>query len=220
VLLDGKNAVIYGGAGTIGSAVATIFAREGATVHLTGRTKATLEDVVSRIHADGGRAEAAVVDAFDEVEVDEHVDIVAACSGSVDISFNLVAIDEALNLPLADMQVADFERPIVDALRTQFITARAAARHMICQESGVILTLGNLGGGDPVHGFRVASGAIDVLRLRLAEELRPKGIRVLTIESAGDADADDVANIAAFAASDLARSMTGTSLDVTHGRVT
>jgi 3-oxoacyl-[acyl-carrier protein] reductase len=59
VLLENKNAVIYGGAGSIGRAVARAFAREGATVHLTGRTLASLDEVAEEIRSAGGRVETA-----------------------------------------------------------------------------------------------------------------------------------------------------------------
>ncbi|GGG02604.1 3-oxoacyl-ACP reductase [Rhodococcoides trifolii] len=223
MLLEGKNAVIYGGAGRIGTAVAMAFAREGAKVHLAGRTLSTMTTVVEKIQAFGGKAEAALVDALDEVDVDEHVDIMAACSGSVDISFNLMALDDVRGIPLADMELRDFERPILNAIRSQFITTRAAARHMKCQESGVILMFGHSSSGEQSHlgGFQVALGALDVMRCQLSDELAPKGIRVLTIDSAGVGETvplDDVGTVAAFAASDLARSMTGTSLGVAQDR--
>ena len=54
MLLEGKNAVVYGGGGKIGGAVARAFAREGATVHLAGRTAAPLDAVAGEIRAAGG----------------------------------------------------------------------------------------------------------------------------------------------------------------------
>jgi NAD(P)-dependent dehydrogenase (short-subunit alcohol dehydrogenase family) len=77
MLLDGRNAVIYGGGGAIGGAVARAFAREGARVHLAGRTLAPLERVAEQVRAAGGVAETAVVDALDEGAVDQHADAVA-----------------------------------------------------------------------------------------------------------------------------------------------
>jgi NAD(P)-dependent dehydrogenase (short-subunit alcohol dehydrogenase family) len=91
MLLDGKNAVIYGGGGSIGGAVARAFAREGATVHLAGRTQATLDGAAATIRSSGGRAETAVVDAVDEAQVDAHADRVAADFGSLDVSINLIS---------------------------------------------------------------------------------------------------------------------------------
>jgi 3-oxoacyl-[acyl-carrier protein] reductase len=66
MLVENKNAVIYGGGGAIGGAAARAFAREGARVFLAGRTLQSLEEVAEEIHSAGGMAEAAVLDALDE----------------------------------------------------------------------------------------------------------------------------------------------------------
>jgi 3-oxoacyl-[acyl-carrier protein] reductase len=81
MLLQGRNAVIYGGGGAIGGAVARAFAREGATVHLAGRTLPPLQRVAKQVAAAGGVAETAQVDALDERAVDEHAEAVAASAG-------------------------------------------------------------------------------------------------------------------------------------------
>lgn len=91
MLLESKNAVIYGGGGSIGGAVARAFAREGAKVHLAGRTMESLEQVAEEIRAAGGVAQTAQVDALDETAVDEHAAAVAAGVGGIDISFNLIS---------------------------------------------------------------------------------------------------------------------------------
>src|SRR3712207_8554925 len=95
------------------------------------------------------------------------------------------------------MPLEDFERPVVAGVRTQFLTARAAARHMISQGSGVILTFGGAGGRDPIRdyasggfqvylgGFQVALGPIAVLRRQLAVEPGPHGIRVVNLQIGG-----------------------------------
>jgi 3-oxoacyl-[acyl-carrier protein] reductase len=245
MLLKGKNTIIYG-AGGIGSAVARAFAREGAHVHLAGRTPARLEQVAAELRAEGGTVDTAQVDALEESEVDTHADRVAAGFGSVDVSFNLISYDDVQGTPLAEMPLADFERPIHNAVRTMFLTTRAAARHMIRQRSGVILMFG--GYGDPprgyhIGGFQVALGALETLRRQLAAELGGYGIRVLALQTGGiaetipaDAGMDaiaagianatllgraatlaDVGNVAAFAASDWAASMTATALNITAG---
>ncbi len=72
MLLDNKNAIIYGAGGSIGGAVAKECAREGASVFLTGRNRENLETVAKEIAAAGGSAEVAVVDALDEEAVEEH----------------------------------------------------------------------------------------------------------------------------------------------------
>jgi 3-oxoacyl-[acyl-carrier protein] reductase len=249
VLLENKNAIIYGGGGAIGGAVARAFAREGAKVFLAGRTLATLEEVAEDIRSAGGVAETAQVDALDEQAVDRYVDAVAEKAGGIDISFNLISYEDVQGTPLAQMPLEYFERPIMNAVRTQFLTSRAAARHMIRQGSGVILTFGGAGGRDPIRdytsggfqvylgGFQVALGAIDVLRRQLEVEPGPHGIRVLTLHSGGVPETtreawreaitqsfvdtsilkrvemlEDVGNVAAFAASGLARTMTATAI--------
>jgi 3-oxoacyl-[acyl-carrier protein] reductase len=246
-LLDGKNAVIYGAGGAIGAAVASAFAREGARVQLAGRTRAALDQVAAGIRAEGGQADVAEVDALDEQAVREHADAVAATAGGLDISISLVSMADVQGTPLTELSVADFERPVLTALRATFITAQAAARHMIRQGSGVILMFG--GYGDPVPnvgGLQVAFGAVEALRRGLARELGPHGIRVLTLQTGGipetlpedfaprqaitdaivgqtmlgrAATLADVGHVAAFAASDYARSMTATALNLTCGAV-
>src|SRR5262245_4660662 len=138
MLLENKNAIIYG-AGGIGGAVARTFAREGARVFLAGRTQAPPDAVAGDIRAAGGSAEAAVVDALDERAVDEHADAVAAEAGSIDVSFNLISLGDVQGTPMVEMTFEDFSQPIFNAVRTNFLTWRAAARHMIGQGGGVIL---------------------------------------------------------------------------------
>src|SRR5918995_5963850 len=148
-----KNAVIYGGGGSIGGAVARAFAREGANVFLAGRTRAKLEEVSDEIRSSGGVAETAQVDALDGRAVDGHADAVAASAGGIDISFNLISHGDVHGTPMAEMDLEDYARPVVSAVRTTFLTWRAAARHMIRQRSGVILAFG--GSGDPIRDYYI-----------------------------------------------------------------
>ena len=154
MLLENRNAVIYGGAGAIGSVVAKAFARAGARVYLAGRTAATLEAVADSIRSAGGVAETAVVDAVDEAAVDSLADRVIAEAGSLDISFNLIDVQDVQGTPLAEMSWEDFDQPVTTALRSTFLTARAAARQMIRQRSGVILTFGGGGARNPAVTIR------------------------------------------------------------------
>jgi 3-oxoacyl-[acyl-carrier protein] reductase len=136
MLLENKNAVIYGAGGAIGGAVSRAFAREGARVFLTSRTLESLEEVAEEIRSAGGLAETAQVDALDEMAVDEHADTVAASAGGIDISFNLISYGDVQGTPLVEMPLEDFERPVATAVRTQLLTSRAAARHMVGQGPG------------------------------------------------------------------------------------
>ena len=125
-LLHGKTALIYGGGGAVGGAVARAFAAEGASVHIAGRTESRLEKVARDIREAGGVAETAVVDALDEEQVDAFVDRVAKKSKRIDISFNVISFGD-VQQPLMDIDVDDFTRPITLAARTHFLTTRAAA---------------------------------------------------------------------------------------------
>ena len=245
MLLANRVAVIYGASGPIGGAVARTFAREGAKVFLAGRTEAKLVPLVEEIRAAGGGAEAAAVDPFDERAVSDFVDNVVVRAGSIDISFNAIGYAD-IQQPLMDITVEDFLQPITNAMRTQFLTTRAAARHMIQRGSGVILAFG---GGGPqtlpgLGGFKIALDAIEGLRRQWATELGRHGIRVVTLKTAGiieslpddfpgkadigasfqdaallpwTAALADVGNVAAFVASDHARTLTATDVNISCG---
>ncbi len=141
MLLENKNAVIYGGGGSVGGAVARAFAREGAKVFLAGRTMAALDAVAQEIAATGAVAETARVDALDERAIEEHIGAVAAKAGGIDVSFNAISIRDVQGIPLVELSREDFSLPIVTGTTTHFLTARAAARRMVERGSGVILTL-------------------------------------------------------------------------------
>src|SRR5215212_1245856 len=258
MLLENKNAIIYGAGGGIGGGVARSFARQGAKVFLAGRTREKLEAVAEDITAAGGSAGVAELDALDERAVEEHARAVSEHAGGIDVSFNLVSRGDVQGIPLVDMTTADFVHPITTGITANFITARAAARRMIEQGSGVILVLdsGSANGSPMVGGTGPADAATDTLVRNLAAEVGPHGVRVLGLWTAGvpetlspeklasvnsNLDMDDaafqglldrlsemrmlrrsprlaeVAEVAAFLASDRAAAITGTFVNATGG---
>ncbi|MET1074247.1 MAG: SDR family oxidoreductase, partial [Umezawaea sp.] len=102
-------------------------------------------------------------------------------------SFNLIGGGDVQGIPLVDMTTADFTRPVVTRLTANFITARAAARHMVRQGSGVILALdsGSANGSPMMGGTGPADAATDTLVRNLAAEIGPSGVRVVGIWTAG-----------------------------------
>ncbi len=234
-LLDGKHAVVYG-AGPIGGAVARAFAREGAIVHLGGRNLETLQPLAEEIGAD-----TAVVDVTDPASVEQF----AGGLERIDISFNAVGADDVQGTRLAEMDVEDFMQPIVKLVRSQFLTAKAAARKMV--DGGVILFFG--GSGEPLRdysigGFQIALEAVEALRRQLASELGKQGIRTVSIRTGGIIDSipadfegaealaagleamtltgrgarlEDLGEVAAFVASEKARTMTAATVNVSSG---
>lgn len=143
--------------------------------------------MAQEIRAAGGVAETAQVDAVDEQAVDEHADAVAASAGGVAVSFNAIMNDDIQGTPLAEMPLEQFAQPITKAIRNQFLTARAAARHMTRRGSGVILTI--TGGSHdtlPAMGGTVVNwAAMEAQCRQWAAELGPQGIRVMWLRTTG-----------------------------------
>ena len=184
MLLCGKNAVIHGGGGALGGAMARAFAREGATVFLAGRNQASLDEVSRDITAMGAEASTAQVDALDQVQVDRHADAVMARAGSIDVAVNAVGILHVQGVPLAELSVDDFAHPVAAYTRTNFLTAKAAARHMVAQGSGVILTVSTVGSRMAVPGslgYAATCAAVEAFSRTLSAELGPSGVRVVCL---------------------------------------
>jgi NAD(P)-dependent dehydrogenase (short-subunit alcohol dehydrogenase family) len=255
--LKDKVGVIYGAGGEIGGAVARAFAREGARLFLTGRRLAPVEAVVKDIVSAGGVAEAAEVDALDEQAIDKHLQSVVAKAGRIDISFNAMGNPPAkyLGPSLVDMDLKQFSMPITSYTTSYFLTARLAARRMLPNKSGVIMTVTAPPAriGTPNGGYGASQAAKEALTRYLSKELAPQGIRVVGLQPHGMPETDtireifecrastgitweqftdylagmnhpkrfltltEMANVAAFMASDKASGMMGTTVNVTMG---
>jgi NAD(P)-dependent dehydrogenase (short-subunit alcohol dehydrogenase family) len=190
MILKNKVAVIYGAGGAIGGAVARSFASEGAKLFLTGRLQAPVEAVAKDIVSAGGSAEAAQVDALDEQAVGKHLQSVIDKAGRVDISFNAVGIPDAkiLGVPLVEIDVEQFSLPIASYTRSYFLTARLAARRMVQNKSGVIMTVTALPSRTGTRlngGYGPAQAAKEALTRDLSAELAPQGIRVVSLRPHG-----------------------------------
>lgn len=256
MLLPGKSAVVYGAGGAIGGAVSMAFAREGAQVFLAGRRREPLVATAERIRlATGTAPHLATLDVLDEAAVDRH----AEAMGRIDVTFNAVGHDHYQGNALTNLSPQRFSGPLSDRLTSQFMTARAAARHMVRQRSGVILMIT----ATPARiamplsaSFGVACSAVEALARSLAVELGPDGIRVVCLRSAGSPNAPgvraaiearanglaitpdevltsmeeevmlrrlptlaDVGDVAAFMASERARALTATVVNLTCGAI-
>src|SRR5215831_2046592 len=184
MMLKNKVAVVYGAGGAIGGAVARAFGRAGAKLFLTGHRLAPVEAIAKDIVAGGGSAEAAEVDALDEPAVDKHLQSVMDKAGRVDISFNAVGIPDTkiVGVPLVELNVEQFSLPITAYATSYFLTARLAARRMVANKSGVIMTVTAVHSreGIPlVGGYGPAQAVKESLTRDLSAELAPHGIRVV-----------------------------------------
>jgi len=239
--------------------VAAAFAREGADLLLTARHAAPVEGLAKEGHSGGGSATATELDALDEHAVDEHLRSVIERAGRVDISFNAVGIPgtDVLGVPLVELDVERFSLPVTTYPTAYFLIARAAARQMLGQRSGVIMTATTQHArmGLPLSGgYGPAMAAEEALTRVWSAELAPHGIRVVglrpqampetdTLKEAFEVRAEasgmtwedfqgflaskthtrrlmrleEMANTAAFLASDEASGMTGTTVNLTMG---
>ncbi len=191
MILQNKNAVIYGAGGSLGGAVAKALAAAGATVFLAGRHLSAVQKTADAILAAGGKATAEEVDALDENAIAGHLERVVQKTGTVDISFNAVGEDVVQNVPLTSISLKDFMSPITMTMQTRFLTAVATAKIMMKQRSGVILFLTATPGGigyPYTGGFAPTCCAVEGLSRNLASELGVYGIRVVTIRSGGSPD--------------------------------
>jgi NAD(P)-dependent dehydrogenase (short-subunit alcohol dehydrogenase family) len=200
MMLDDKVAAIYGAGGAVGSAVARAFAPEGAKLFLTGRNPAPVEAVAKEVAFAGGSAEAAAVDALDERAVDEHLQSVIDKAGRVDISFNAVGIPDTniVGVPLVELDVEQFSLPITAYVTSYFLTARTAARRMVANKSGVIMTVTALPSraGTPLNGgYGPAQAAKEALTRELSAELAPQGIRVVGLRPHGMPETDSLKEV-------------------------
>lgn len=190
-ILQNKNAIIYGAGGSLGGAVAKALAKAGAKVFLTGRNINSVQKVADEIIKSGGKVEVDEVDALDERAINEHIESVMQKADTLDISFNAIGVNIVMNIPLVDIAVDDFVEPITTTIRTRFLTAKAAGKVMMKQNSGVILTLTATpaGIGYPyTGGFAPACCAVENLSKNLAMELGIYGIRVVNMRSGGSPD--------------------------------
>lgn len=189
MLLNGKVVVIHGAGGSVGTAVARAFAKAGAHVVLSGRSEASLGRTLDAVRATGGLGESVIADAMDEDQVTAALASVRERHGRVDVSFNLVGLEDIHGLSMLELPYADFARPIERAVRSHHLTATAAARVM--DDGGALLALIANCGRQPVGGvggFGVACAAIEALWRQLAVELGPRGIRTVCLLSAGSPD--------------------------------
>jgi NAD(P)-dependent dehydrogenase (short-subunit alcohol dehydrogenase family) len=258
MMLKNKVAVIYGAGGAIGGAVARAFAREGAKLFLTGRLQAPVDVVAKEVVSAGGSAEAAEVNALDERAVEKHLRFVIDKAGHVDVSFNAIGIPHTgiVGVPLVELDIDKFSLPIMSYATSYFLTARQAARAMVANKSGVIMTITALPSrtGTPfVGGYSPAMAAKEALTRSLSIELAPYGIRVVSLRPHAMPETNSIrevfnlkaakamtweqwqeslaarthtrrlmtlaelANVAAFMASDQASGLTGTNVNLTMG---
>lgn len=185
--LDGLVALIPGGGGGIGSALAVALAEAGASVVVGGRTQASLEATVGQVQAAGREGLAVVADATDEADSERMVSQAVERFGRLDILINAVgggagkALHSAESYPRSDWDwIMDLN------VRSTVVPTQAAARQMIAQGGGgrilnISSVRANLGIKAGYSAYVAAKGAISSLTRQWATEWAPHGIRVNAI---------------------------------------
>jgi NAD(P)-dependent dehydrogenase (short-subunit alcohol dehydrogenase family) len=197
-VLQGKIAIVFGAGGSIGAAVAKEFMTEGAEVFLAGRNPSSVDCVLRQIAPRGSKAHVATVDTLDEASVNSYVDDVVSHAGKLDIVLDAAgprAKEYGNGKNAVDLPIDEFMVPLATMVRSRFLTARAAARHMVKQQSGVIIFVT----GSPARGhvpgataIGAAFGAIENLTESLAFEVSPLGVRVVCLRTLGNIDSRSI----------------------------
>jgi len=208
-ILKGKHAIVFGAGGSIGAAVAKEFAKGGAEVFLSGRTKSAVEAVAAEIIAKGSQTHVSSVDTLDDGAGNQYIDGIVKQTGKIDIVLDASGplAQQYGNGKLAvDLPIDQFMIPLDTMVRSRFVTARAAASHMVKQHSGVII----LGTGSPARphvpgatAIGAAFAAMENLTANLAFEVSPLGVRVVCVRTLANVDSTSIQDTMEFLAGQL-----------------
>lgn len=187
-LLNGKVALVFGAGGAVGGAVASAFAAEGARTYLSGPRR---ESVARAAETAPPGSEVAVdeVDATDEAAVAAYVEHVYRLTGRIDVVFNAIGSrGHALVAPSTDVSLDAFMGYMATMVRSQFLTARVAARYMLAARAGVVIFLGatpSRGLAPRLAGPSTGHAAVEGMTRCLATEWGPGGVRVVAVRAGG-----------------------------------
>ncbi len=177
--LKNKVALVTGGGVGIGAAVARLFAREGASVVITGRRKDVLEQVVAEIERARGRALAVTGSVTDEAHVRSAVAQAVRTFGRLDILVNNAGIG-SFGKPLHETDDATWEEQLAVNLTGVFRMTRAALPHMLQAGGGSIINISSIAAlvGIPLlHGYGATKGGLNALTRCLAIDYAAQNIR-------------------------------------------
>lgn len=243
-----QTVVITGAGAGMGRSTAERFAEEDADVVVVDLDEEAATETAQRVSEMGdGEALALTADVSNKADVREFVDRSVDEFGSIDVLHNNAGIPQA-STPVEDVTEETWDRIQDVNLKSAFLGTKYAVPHMREQGDGVILNTASTAGIRPRTGlsaYVASKGGMIALTKQLAYELAGDDIRVnaicpvatdtdmlpefasgeLTVESIAEtiplgrlAEPDDIANAAAFLASDEAAMVTGTALEVDGGR--
>ncbi len=202
MLLEGKVALVHAAGGQIGRRTAERFAREGAQVWLAGRDTAKLEPFADALRRGGGNVNVVAIDALDASSIEDGTAEVVRAAGRLDIELNAIAVGSAGAIigPATEITPDTFLESFRTVVLSQFLTARAAARHMLSVGRGSILLLTATPGrgvAPLMAGHSAGHAAIEGLVKSLAAEWGPSGVRVTGLMSGGMPETNRIGEVLA-----------------------
>lgn len=180
--LEGRRALITGGASGIGAATAARFAAEGAKVVIVDlpAQRARAEAVVARIAGKGGEAVFAAADVRVAEDLDEAVALARERFGGLDAVVAAAGI--VSGGPLLSVSLDEWQRVLDVNLTGVLLTVRAAAPLLTATPGSTVVTIASAAARRPGAGaYSVSKAAVWMLTRNLAEELAPRGVRVNAI---------------------------------------
>ncbi|WP_462137725.1 SDR family NAD(P)-dependent oxidoreductase [Candidatus Mycalebacterium sp.] len=180
--LKGKVALITGGSLGLGKATAILFAQEGATVVITGRTEKTLKETVLEAEKQGAKIEHMVSDVAKEEDCKSAVEETVKKHGAIDILFNNAGVLSAA--PTHETAIEEWDRIFAINVRGTFLMSKFTIPHMLKNGSGCIVNNSSVLGLKAVAGFTSyvsSKGAVTQLTRAMALDYAEHGIRVNAI---------------------------------------
>ncbi|MGD8360069.1 MAG: SDR family NAD(P)-dependent oxidoreductase [Gemmatimonadota bacterium] len=186
--MDGKVALITGGTSGIGKATATLFAKEGAAVALTGRNRERGEEVARGINQGGGNALFIQADVRLADDCRRAVELTLERFGRIDVLFNNAGVFHPKTVP--ECTEEEWDETIDSSLKGAFLMSKYALPSMIRRGSGSIIHNSSgwgILGGDRAAAYCAAKGGLVVMTKAMAIDHGPDGIRVNCV-CPGDVD--------------------------------
>lgn len=180
--LEGKVAIVTGGARGIGRAVVREFAAAGAMVHAIDQFESELQTVAEECRSGGGKVTAWGLDIRDDAAVNSVFSRIEKKEGYIDVLLNNAAI--IFFKPIEATSVEDWDRLLAINLRGPFLCTRAIAQGMKARKSGAIINVSsNAGvkGGNNETAYCASKFGIEGFSRALAIEMKPYNVSVNTV---------------------------------------
>ena len=180
--LKDRVAIVAGGGRGLGKATSLRYAREGAVVVVADLDKEPADGVVREIQSNGGRASAVVMDVTKRDDVENVVSSTVSEHGRLDVMITFAGV--ALFGPAMECTDEMWQRHLDVNLTGTFLCAQIAARQMIQQKSGRIITVSSIMGqrsGDRRMAYGTTKGAVIALTKHMSGEIAPHGVTINSI---------------------------------------